>query len=400
VEVGRSGAEILASARLRPNATAIVETIRTVTDIAALRADYDRLNRVASNTLPFALHEWHVAWCEHFLNCNPRIQEQPLFYVVRNAERECVAIVPFVICKRTLGPLNMVSVNFLGADPAITEIRAPLIEPGYEEITAHAVQDQLAKDGAWDWVDWTDVSDAFGNSLNTQQLHWQPGLLAYVLDLPATWPEFRSGLKRNIRESLRHCYNSLKRDGHAFESIVIDRQEDMGEALDEFLRLHLMRANYKTSVMHPDRFSSKVSRDFLYSVCRQLAARGAVRIFQLRIASKIVATRIGFVVGDSLYLYYSGFDPQWARYSVMTTTVAEAIKYAIAQGLTTVNLSPAKDVSKTRWGPREISYRCAYQQGARLHSGLAHRAYLKARSAEGIQSWILQRLMPARRSWN
>jgi CelD/BcsL family acetyltransferase involved in cellulose biosynthesis len=125
-----------------------------------------------------------------------------------------------------------------------------------------------------------------------------------------------------------------------------------------------------------------------------------VRIFQLRIASKIVATRIGFVVGDSLYLYYSGFDPQWARYSVMTTTVAEAIKYAIAQGLTTVNLSPAKDVSKTRWGPREISYRCAYQQGARLHSGLAHRAYLKARSAEGIQSWILQRLMPARRSWN
>jgi CelD/BcsL family acetyltransferase involved in cellulose biosynthesis len=378
----------------------IVDTIRSVAGIAALRADYDRLSRVSSNTLPFALHEWHVAWCEHFLNCNPRIKEEPLFYVVRNLERECVAIVPFVICKRRLGPLKLVSVNFLGADPAITEIRAPLIEPGYEKITARAMQDHLAKEGAWDWVDWTDISDAFANSLDTQQLHWQPGLSAYVLDLPSTWPEFRSGLKRNIRESLRHCYNSLKRDGHRFECIVIDRPEDIGDALDEFLRLHVMRANYRISVMHPDRFSSKVSRDFLYSVCRRLAARGAVRIFQLRIDSKIVATRVGFVVNDSLYLYYSGFDPQWARYSVMTTTVAEAIKYAIVQGLATVNLSPTKDISKTRWGPREVTYRSAYQQGARLHSGLAHRAYLKSRSPEGIQSWILRRLIPARRTWN
>lgn len=396
----RHSAEILASSRLRPNATVIVDTIRSVAGIAALRADYDRLSRVASNTLPFALHEWHVAWCEHFLNCNPRIQEEALFYVVRNLEGECVAIVPFIICKRMLGPLKIVSVNFLGADPAITEIRAPLIEPGYEKITAHAVQDHLAKEGAWDWVDWTDISDAFANSLNTQQLHWQPGLSAYVLDLPSTWPEFRSGLKRNIRESLRHCYNSLKRDGHRFECIVIDRPEDIGDALDEFLRLHVMRANYRNSALHPDRFSSKVSRDFLYSVCRQLAARGAVRIFQLRIDSNIVATRIGFVVDDSLYLYYSGFDPQWARYSVMTTTVAEAIKYAIVQGLATVNLSSTNDISKTRWGPREVTYRSAYQQGSRLHSGLAHRAYLKARSTEGIQSWILHRLIPARRTWN
>ncbi|HEV7358237.1 MAG TPA: GNAT family N-acetyltransferase [Steroidobacteraceae bacterium] len=378
----------------------IVETIRTVAGIAALRADYDRLCRVASNKLPFALHEWHIAWCEHFLNCNPRIQEQALFYVVRNDERECVAIVPFVSCKRMLGPLKILSVNFLGADPAITEIRAPLIETGYEEIAARAVQDHLAREGAWDWVDWTDISDAFGSSLDTRQLHWQQGLSAYVLDLPRTWPEFQSGLKRNIRESLRHCYNSLKRDGHCFECAVIDRPEDIGEALDEFLRLHVMRADYKTSVIHPNRFSSRVSRDFLYSVCRQLAARGAVRIFQLRIGAKIVATRIGFVVGDSLYLYYSGFDPEWARYGVMTTTVAEAIKYAIAQGLATVNLSPTKDISKTRWGPREVTYRSAYQQGARLRSRLVHRAYLKTRSAKGIQAWILQLLIPARRTWS
>jgi CelD/BcsL family acetyltransferase involved in cellulose biosynthesis len=125
-----------------------------------------------------------------------------------------------------------------------------------------------------------------------------------------------------------------------------------------------------------------------------------VRLFQLNIDSQVVAMRIGFVVGGSLYLYYSGFDPAWSRYSVMTTALAEAIKYAIAQGIKTVNLSPTKDVSKTRWGPRQVDYQSAYQQNRRLRSRLARRAYMKAKSGEGLQSWVLQRLITARHNWH
>jgi CelD/BcsL family acetyltransferase involved in cellulose biosynthesis len=152
-------------------------------------------------------------------------------------------------------------------------------------------------------------------------------------------------------------------------------------------------------VPHPNRFASRISRDFLYEVCERFGKSGALRLFRLEIASQIVAMRIGIAVGDSLYLYYSGYDPAWARYSVMTTTVAEAIKYAIAHGFKTINLSPTKEVSKTRWGPREIQFPSAYQQGARLRSRLARRAYMKARSGAGLQSRLLQHLIAARRNW-
>jgi hypothetical protein len=83
----------------------------------------------------------------------------------------------------------------------------------------------------------------------------------------------------------------------------------------------------------------------------------------------------------------------------MTTTVAEAIKYAIAHGLKTVNLSPAKDVSKTRWGPRQVDYTSVYENAGRLRSRLAREAYLKARSGEGLPSKVLQRLISVRRNW-
>jgi CelD/BcsL family acetyltransferase involved in cellulose biosynthesis len=397
----RQSTEIIAADGLLPQAMVTIDTVTTVDGVAALRPCYERLHRVTGNTLPFALHEWHLAWCHHFLNRNLRIHDEPLFYVVRDSAGTCVAILPFIVSRRRVGPVKIVSINLLGADPAITEIRAPMIDPGYEHLTAHAVQHQLAKVGDWDWIHWTGISDAFAEALAVNgSLQWQPALSDFVLDMAPTWDEFRLRLNRNIRESLRHCYNSLKRDNHRFELQVIEDLPELRRGLDRFLELHIMRAGLKTAVRHPNRFASQASRDFLYEVCERLGKRGAVRLFQLKVGSQIVAMRIGFVVGNSLYLYYSGFDPKWSRYSVMTTTVAEAIKYAIAHGLKTVNLSPTKDISKTRWSPRQVDYKSVYEQGQRLRSRLARQAYIRVRSAEGLQSWILQHLIPARRNWN
>ena len=78
---------------------------------------------------------------------------------------------------------------------------------------------------------------------------------------------------------------------------------------------------------------------------------------------------------DSLYLYYSGYDPTYARYSVMTTVVAEAIKFAIANGFRTVNLSTGSDESKLRWKPRVRIYREASLVSPSLRGAVAHDSY-------------------------
>jgi CelD/BcsL family acetyltransferase involved in cellulose biosynthesis len=75
----------------------------------------------------------------------------------------------------------------------------------------------------------------------------------------------------------------------------------------------------------------------------------------------------------------------------MTTTMAEAMKHAIAQGLKTVTLSPGNVVFKTRWGPREIQCTSAYEQRDRLRSRLARRVYVTAVSGGGLHLWGLGR---------
>jgi hypothetical protein len=386
------------NSQFHPSVT--LETITTVEGVEALRADYLHLGGVTDNKLPFSLHEWHSSWCRHFLGCHQGIDDEPLFYLLRNAAGQCVAIAPFILSRRRFGPLRVTSLSLLGPDPFITEIRAPMIERGFEYLMARAVRDGLARVHDWDWIQWSGVSPEFAEALNAGgEPRWESPLSYFVLDLPSSWEELRARLKRNIRQSLRHCYNSLVRDGHRFEFQVLQDPSDVRQGLDRYFALHTLRANMPNTVIHPDRFANGVCREFLYSVCDRLSARGAVRLFALKIGAQIVAMRLGFVVGDSLYLYYSGYDPAWARYSVMTTTGAEALKYAIACGIKSVNLSPNRETSKMRWGPRQVDLGSAFEANTRWRSRVASGAYLSVRSETGLQSRVLQ-LFTARRSWN
>jgi hypothetical protein len=103
-------------------------------------------------------------------------------------------------------------------------------------------------------------------------------------------------------------------------------------------------------------------------------------------------------VGDSIYLYYSGFDPTWARHSVMTTTVAETFKYAIEHGFRTVNLSIGREQSKLRWRPRLVEFHSAIVHREVLKSRILSRAYRLSLSRNGVR--LLKKLVWPARDWH
>jgi CelD/BcsL family acetyltransferase involved in cellulose biosynthesis len=401
VQANRRKREVAStSSRAEDLAGLTLETYRRTCDLESLQQDYERLNRVSTLPLPFTLYEWHSAWCKHFLSSQGAIKDSLIVDVVRTASGECVGIVPMVHTRRSLGPCTVSSLNLLGADRALTEIQMPLIAAGFHTDVARVVQQHLAMIERWDWSQWMGVSPAFIQALSgATELRAQPCLIDYVLDVPADWETLRKTLRRNIRESLRHCYNSLKRDDLSFTFVTLTEAHDIQAGLDTFLRLHALRAGMEGAVVHPNHFASVDSRAFLRDVCGRLAARGMTRVFQLVIQGEVVATRIGFVLGDTLYLYYSGYDPAWSKYSVMTTTLAEIIKFAMGQGIRTVNMSPGTDVSKTRWGPREIPITHVIQVARRPRSRAARFLYEHSRRSAAKGGWAAKLLMRARREW-
>jgi CelD/BcsL family acetyltransferase involved in cellulose biosynthesis len=285
-----------------------------------------------------------------------------------------------------VGPLCIRNLQFFGADPNITEVRGVLASSA-NQVDVHRVLLAHLREVSGEWDTFTlsgvpkegdlsgIVTGAFPNA------EWTKETPDFVLTLAPTWEEFKGKLSRNIKESLRKCYNSLKRDGHEFTVQVTTARGEVAAALDRFFYLHQARAELSGTINHRNVFDAAMARRFLTDVCERFAERDALRIFALKIGERIAAMRVGFVLGDSLYLYYSGYDPDFGKYSVMTTAVAEAIKYAIEQRFATVNLSTGSDVSKTRWSPSEVVFRQASIVSPSRRGELTHEVYQRARKA-------------------
>jgi CelD/BcsL family acetyltransferase involved in cellulose biosynthesis len=308
------------------------------------------------------------------------VRDELRLYELRAPDGRLVGVAPMVLTHRPrFGALSVRMMQFVGADPNMTELRGPICRAEDQPAVLRALQRHLLeRAGDWDWIEWRGLlpGDASLEALAAGgQLLAGPSTRDYFLRLPDTWEAFRSGLSRNIKESLRKCYNSLKRDGHSFAFRVVERPEAADAALDRFFELHAARAHASAGVSHLNVFEGPRARSFLRDYAKRAGGDGTLRIFQLEVGDQLVATRLGFVLGDELYLYFSGYDERWGKYSVMTTLLAETIKWAIASGLRLVNLSPGTDVSKVRWSPDAIEFQQVVQVSPTVRGMLAHRAY-------------------------
>lgn len=343
-----------------------IETVETVAAMAALEADWRALEMRCQINLPFQTWIWNDVWWHHFAENRLGVRDSLRVLAIRTPDRELVGVAPLMLSRRPgLGLLCLRILGALGADPNITELRVPLADPAHEmQVYAALLEHLRIRAREWDWITWSGLrvgGEPEKLVATAPEVSFVREIPNYILELPATWDEFKASRPRNIKESMRKCYNSLKRDHHVFAFAVATTSSEVKVALERFIELHTTRSQLKETVHHANVFASPNARAFLFEICERFAAAGQMRIFQLRVGSTIVAVRIGFALGDTLYLYYSGYDPDWAKYSVMTTTVAEALKFAVEHGFRHVNLSTGNDVSKTRWGPQEVVYREARQ---------------------------------------
>lgn len=317
---------------------------------------FDRID----DALPFVTFEWAIAWWTHLRRRSGALRDALQLFVVRDSDGTAVAIAPMMYTDVRIAGVRVARIlQPFGADPNITEVRGMLVAAEREAEAVEALARYVTARDAESWVQWCGIrrqGNAFGRLESVRPATMTRETPTFVITLPASWDEFRKTFPRNLRESLRKCYNSLARDGHDWSFRVIAELTELGPAVNRLIALHGARAARTDTVQHRDCFDDPAARNFLHEVATRLAERRAVRVFQVEIAGEVVATRIGFVFRDRMYLYYSGYDPAWGRYSVMTTVVAEALRYAITGGITGANLSTGPDESKLRWRPTMVEY--------------------------------------------
>jgi FixJ family two-component response regulator/CelD/BcsL family acetyltransferase involved in cellulose biosynthesis len=377
------------NATLTPRDTTLrIEELSGPDALEAITPEWEALDAQASPRTPFTSPLWAKLWWRHLRQTGPVLRHEFFVHIVRDEADKLLAIAPLVITHRPgSGPLQLRVLQFFGAaDGSITEHRCILCqerdEPRIIQALASYLNDRKEK---WDLFVWTGMRP-------DEIAHDRPGSLPqvykkmpyYLVPLPDSWEEFRGGLSANMKEAIRKCYKHLARDGHTFTFRAVARPEDIPISLDRLLALHSERAQLKYATRHRDLFAKASHRAFIGDVARLMAERGQLRMFELEVDGKVIASRMAFLLGDELYLYYSGYDLEWRKHSIMTTLMCECFKWAIERGIKVVNLSKGKDASKLRWRGREAAFHDALLMSPTKRGRLVSRAYDLLRSRPSL----------------
>lgn len=371
--------------------------------IEKLASEWEKLEQSLQPRTPFTSPLWNTLWWKHFHIYSAWVRDELCVHTVRNEFEALIAVAPMMLTSRpAFGPFRVRALQLLGADENVTELRSVISRPeDLPEVLATLSGYFRATSDRWDWLQWGGIPD---NPASREllgrggRIQWGRVVPIYYLPLREPWEDFRNHLSRNMKEALRKCYNSLKRAGHEFAFRVVSEPAQTAAALATFFELHAERSLAADLPAHANVFTRQPARDFLLEYGQRMAERDQLRIFQLVIGGEVVATRVGFVLGNELYLYYSGYRLAWARHSVMTTVVAESIKWAIQQGLGGVNLSTGRDLSKLRWNPTEIVTCEGVQSSSRRLRQLAAGAYLHVAEHATPNSVLGRLLSSARRA--
>ena len=362
-----------------------VATLTAVDQLRSLEEDWLGLLSRTKLDLPSLWPEWIITWWELFHQERSVIRDRLHVKAVRRDSGELVALVPLMVTERpAVGPARVRAIGFIGTDKYVTEQRAPIVDPAWEGEAARALAADLRGDRRWDWIAWEGLQpeSEFGKGLAREMdLRWGSSQPGNILHLAPSWEELRRRLRRHVKDSIRHCYNSLRTDGLTAHLDVAVTQNQIASALETFFDLHRTIRQHVADVARPDRFADPIARRFLIQACSRFAARNSARVFTLRIGGIPVASRVGFLLRECLYLYYGGYDPAWRKYSVATTVTTEAIKYAIQSGLRQVHLSMGADASKARWDPEMPLF----------YSAVCVKPGLYPRTALGVYSWARAR---------
>ena len=148
------------------------------------------------------------------------------------------------------------------------------------------------------------------------------------LSLPDSWEGYLATLGKKDRHELRRKIRKLYESGADVTFDVLSTQGEVVGAMDEFLDLHTRSRADKTDFMTPE------METFFRRMASAMAAEGLIRLFMLRVNRRPAACVLCFDAGSYLYLYNSGYDPEFSSLSVGLVSKALCVQWAIENGMT------------------------------------------------------------------
>ena len=247
---------------------------------------------------------------------------------------------------------------FIG-DTDVCDYQDFIIEPGYEAGFFNALLDDLKANGVKlldlkhvrpDSTVYTKLQDIAEN--RNFKIECIQEDISVDMTLPPTWEEYLGLLNSKQRHEIRRKLRRLSEAGN-IEYIFTDNPNDITGFADTFFKMFTESRQDKAEFLTPQRES------FFRLLEEKMAAAGVLKLGLLKLDGRDMASIICFDYNNSIYLYNSGYDPEFNYLSVGLLSKVLCIKDSIESGKKIFDFLKGDEPYKFHLGGKEIPlYRC------------------------------------------
>ena len=330
---------------------ASIETheVTTPAEFDGLRGEWNELVERLDLPSPFQSWEWNRTWWSHFGE-----GRSLLILVFRRAGR-LIGIAPFF--RRRLGSpaLGLSMVLPLGWEGnglanGLTE-QWELLFPSCDRMALLEALGGWLRTHHWSTVLIPGFSEQepMPDWIRRHIAYRGKGVIFDYRRVPGSWEATVQSLNKSMRDNVRYYPRLMERRGPAYTFEIASTPHEVSAVLPILFQLHRERAESKMKIAHDNYFEYPNRRAFIREIAPQLAQNGQVHIGIIRINNEPVAVQMWLEHGESMFLYYSGFLPQWRNYSVALLATIGAFKDAISRGVRQIEFLAGGGHPKERW---------------------------------------------------
>jgi CelD/BcsL family acetyltransferase involved in cellulose biosynthesis len=196
---------------------------------------------------------------------------------------------------------------------------------------------------------------------------WRSGDSPY-LTLAGTWDDYLNSLSAKFRSNLRNRMSRLAKIGETTLEVLTDRAA-IDAACDEAWRLESSGWKQEAGTAIA---SDPAVRTFYTTLIERGTAAGWLQLLFLKVGDRRIATSYGACFRNRLFLFKTGYDPEFATGAPFKILTYLAIREAYAQGLAEVDFLGDAEPWKLEWTSASRGHDWVYIFGTTVRAQLLH----------------------------
>ncbi|MFZ1701753.1 MAG: GNAT family N-acetyltransferase [Pyrinomonadaceae bacterium] len=336
---------------------------------------------------PFLSWEWQCAWFRSFGN------ESEPFIIKTYRDDRLVGILPLCLRRKKSLGVSTARLTFVGDDPggadyldliARPEDRKAVMSANIEFLRANNCFDILALDSLDSESELIAVLQERSNSERRLNFTCTRGAICPGIDLTGGW---LAVLKQSKRSSnfKRRLKKLEARPGSQFRSVILP--SEIRGAFERFLHLHQLRWADGGSELSGNAHLISFQQELIGS----MVETGLLRFDELWVDGECRSSIYGLDDGKTFHYYNTGYDPEWASFSVGLVIIGLSIRNAVERGNLVYDFLRGDETYKFDWANcsrRLVSARLVNTTVPALAAAIAEKFTLRART-------VLKTTLPA-----